>query len=164
MKDSRQFVCACTGGTYGPMHDGHKKVFDHALLIAEYLVVRIATDRYLDEFSKKNFRELISPYDERSGKVYEYLDHFYPDRFEILPLDSRENCTNCKFHNFTEAMVVGQDSQARAYKLNLKRRESGLYEVFIIGVPAKLSDNKERISSTDIRKGVITPEGRIITP
>lgn len=162
MKGSRMFACACTGGTYGPIHDGHKGLFDYAFLDSDNVVVRLTTDKYLTGISKKNLRDLIPPYDERFGKLYEYLNHSYRGRFEILPLDSRENCANCKFKNFTEAMVVGQDSLARAYKLNLIRRESGLYEVHIIGVPAKLSDNKERISSTDIRKKVITPEGRLI--
>jgi len=164
MKDSRLFVCGCTGGTYGPMHAGHEEVFYYAFLIVDNLLVRLTTDRYLDVFSKKNRRELIPPYDERFGKVNEYLNHYYPGRFEIVPLDSREDCANCEFRDVTKAMIVGQDSLTRAYKLNLRRRESGLYEVHIVGVPAKISANNERISSTDIRNGKITRRGRLVIP
>lgn len=162
MKDPRMFICACTGGTYGPLHEGHKKLFSYAFNLSDSVVVRLTTDRYIGEFSRKQFRELIQPYDERFGKLYEHLDQFYGGRFEILPLDGKEDCTSCKFRDLSEVMIVGQDSLAKAYKLNLRRRESGLYEVYIIGVPAELSDDRERISSTRIRAKEIDRKGKLL--
>jgi len=158
------WTCACTGGTYGPLHEGHKKVFRYAFLLAKNLAIRLTTDEYLSGISKKNLRELIPPYKERFETLCEYLNQLYRGRFEILPLDTREDCTKCVYGNETMAMVVGGDSLVKAHKINLRRRESGLFEVDILGVPAELSELGERISSTDIRKGKINREGRLIIP
>jgi pantetheine-phosphate adenylyltransferase len=164
MEGFNLWTCACTGGTYGPLHEGHKKVFRYAFSLAKNLAIRLTTDEYLSEISKKNLKELIPPYSKRFETLCEYLNQLYRGRFEILPLDTREDCMNCMYKDITMAMIAGEDSLAKAYRINLRRRESGLFEVDIFGVPAELSESGKRISSTDIRKGEINRKGRIIIP
>ncbi len=148
------FDYGCTGGTYGPLHDGHKKLFEIAFGICKFLVIRLTTDEYLKS-KQKPFAEKIPSYEKRLNELYNYLFEQYPFRFEILPLGYEEKCKSCEYGKLTKVLFVGDDSFEGACRLNEQRRADSLYELSIVVVPAARDRYGKRISSTRIRKGEI---------
>jgi cytidyltransferase-like protein len=162
MGSSRRFGFACTGGTFGPFHEGHEHLFYEAFQLSEHLFIRLTSDKYLAKYARKVAQHVIPSQLERFYALQKHLHEFYRGRFEILMLDEREECENCDFRDLTKAIICGQDSVGKAYALNLKRRESGLYEVKIIGVPVKRSRDQQRISSSRIRCHEIDARGELL--
>jgi pantetheine-phosphate adenylyltransferase len=156
----RLFKCACVGGTFSPFHRGHERLLKTAFRLSEYVVIKLTTDDYINAQLKIR-KELIQSYEKRKEKLEGILS-IYEGRFEIIPLDREEDCINCKYKDQTDSIITGQDCLQKAYKINLKRRASDLYEVYIIGVPHILADDGKRISSTRIRLGEIDEYGHLL--
>jgi pantetheine-phosphate adenylyltransferase len=146
------------------MHEGHKQLLRTASNCTGYLVVGLTTDHYLDQCSGKELRELIPGYGERHERLKAYIETIRRpgDSFRILPVEGPvDDCSSCRFGQYTRAIFTGEEP-AKVSAINTRRRASGLYEVRIEIVPRTLTQDGQRISSTRIRRGEITPEGKLL--
>jgi pantetheine-phosphate adenylyltransferase len=144
-------------GTFGPIHDGHRRLLSTALECGDEGVVvgltsdafaRGKRDRAVPDFARRRDRlvEELTGLDEwgRDVTVRE-ID----DRFDFAATDPE-----------LDAVVVSTESDDILATLNERRRENGLDPLVGVVVPVVRGANGERISSTRVVAGEIDEQGR----
>ncbi|ELY52941.1 phosphopantetheine adenylyltransferase [Natronolimnohabitans innermongolicus] len=148
-------------GTFGPIHDGHRTLFEHALRFGEDgLVVALTTDEFAVE-TRSTPREIPS-FDERRDAVADALaalDRWDRD-VEFRRLENEYGIAEDDPE--IDALVVSPETAPELEDVNDRRRERGLEPISGIVAPYVLADDGERISSTRIVAGEIDDRGRVL--
>ena len=144
-------------GTFGPLHDGHRKLLATALECGDEGVVvgltsdafaRGKRDRPVPDFTERRDRlvDALTALDEwdRTVTVRE-ID----DEFDFAATDPT-----------LDAVVVSTESDDELADLNERRREGGFDPLVGVVVPVVRSEDGERISSTRVVRGEIDERGR----
>jgi len=157
------------GGTFDPVHDGHRALFERAFELGDVTVgltsdeLAPATrhvDRYVRSFEERR-RELLAE--------LESIAESYDREFEVRKL---EDPTGIATEPQFGALVVSPETVDGGERINEIRRERGLDPLQIEVVEHVPAEDGKRISSTRIvqgeidRHGNVTPdrEGRGLTP
>jgi pantetheine-phosphate adenylyltransferase len=149
------------GGTFDPVHDGHRALFDRAFELGD-VTVGLTSDDLAAETRKVPRR--VRPFEERRDDVNAELDALageYGRSYRIRRLDEPTGiATEAGF----DAIVVSPETRAGAERINEIREARGLGPLRIEVVDHVPADDGERISSTRIvrgeidRHGTLTPE------
>lgn len=146
------------GGTFDPLHDGHKRLLDRSFSIAGpsgYVVIGLTTDTYAS-------RKLhpIRPFPVRKDDLEQYIrSGNYTARWLIEPLDDRfGSAVSADF----DAIVVSEETLPVAVEINTIRKENNRKKVDIHQISCVLADDGHWISSTRIYRGEIDVHGHIL--
>ena len=144
-------------GTFGPLHDGHRKLLATALECGDEGVVvgltsdafaRGKRDRPVPDFTERRDRlvDALTALDEwdRTVTVRE-ID----DEFDFAATDPT-----------LDAVIVSTESDDELADLNERRREGGFDPLVGVVVPVVRGEDGERISSTRVVRGEIDAHGR----
>lgn len=146
------------GGTFDPLHDGHKRLISRSFEIAgkEGSVVIGLTS---DTFASKKIHP-IRTFEKRKNDLVEYIaENTYTAKWIIEPLQDRYgSATDADF----DAIVVSEETLAVAVEINKLRREKGRTKVDIHQISCVLADDGRWISSTRIYKGEIDIHGHML--
>jgi pantetheine-phosphate adenylyltransferase len=145
------------GGTFDPIHDGHRDLFDRAFQLGDVTVGLTSDDlatrtrdheRHVRAFAerKRGLRGELEGFAERHGRD-----------FEIRKLDSP---TGVATEDPFDVLVVSPETRGGGERINEIRRESGLDPLRIEVVPHRRAEDGELISSTRIVRGEIDEHGR----
>ncbi|WP_090379721.1 phosphopantetheine adenylyltransferase [Natronobacterium texcoconense] len=144
-------------GTFGPVHDGHRQLFEHALRFGDDGVVVGLTS---DEFATETRSRSVPPYDERRetvSKVIGELDDW--DRaVTIRPLESEYAIV--RDEPSIDGLVVSPETAPALEEINERRREREFDPLTGIVAPYVLAEDGKRISSTRVVAGEIDERGR----
>ncbi len=145
-------------GTFGPLHDGHRTLFEHALRFGDDgVVVALTSDEFAAE-TRTQPRE-IPAFDDRVRQVTDAIDDIdeWDRDVEIRELTGEYGIAEDDPE--IDALVVSPETAPELEAINDRRRERGLDPLTGIVAPYVLADDGERISSTRIVAGEVDEHG-----
>ncbi|ADB61941.1 cytidyltransferase-related domain protein [Haloterrigena turkmenica DSM 5511] len=148
-------------GTFGPLHDGHRTLFEHALRFGEDDVVVALTSDDLAVETRHEPRPIPS-FDERVAAVTDAIAEIdaWDREVEFRELTSEYDIA--EDDPSIDALVVSPETAPELEAINDRRRDRDLEPISGIVAPYVLADDGERISSTRIVKGEIDEHGKLI--
>ncbi len=151
---SRKYRVA-VGGTFEPLHEGHKRLIDKAVeLGGKDITIGVTSDR----MARQRIRSVL-PFVIRAENVRWYVRRKYG--FDPYVVEITTPYGKTLDYDF-EYLVVSPETYEMAKRINEKRREMGKKEIKIVRVDFVLAEDNEPISATRIKKGLIDRYGRII--
>ncbi|WOF16418.1 phosphopantetheine adenylyltransferase [Methanoplanus sp. FWC-SCC4] len=146
------------GGTFDPLHDGHRKLLARSFEIAGKdgsVIIGLSGDEFANRKSHP-----IHPFEKRKGALVEFLNLEFPgSAWNIEMLSDRFGSTLDK--DF-DAIVVSEETFKTAMEINKIRKEKGMKKVDIHQITCVLAEDGRWISSTRIWKGEIDTHGSLL--
>lgn len=154
----RQFKKVAVGGTFDELHRGHKTLLLKAFEVGDHVVIGLSSDALVKKMNKPH---ITAAYAERLQNLEAFLkDLALLSRTEIVALEDAYGTSVTDPH--LEALVVSEETERTALKINELRRKSALFPLAVITVSMVPSQNCTPISTTRIRKGEMDREGRLL--
>ena len=150
--NSKKYDKVAVGGTFDKFHDGHKKLLSTAFEIGNTIEIGVTSDAF------GGLKGDIDSCEERMGN----LKSFFSDRsnFIVIPLEDPYGTTI--YDADFEAIVVTEETEPTAVKINEIRISKGMKPLDIVVVSFVLAYDGNPISSTRIRSGEINNRGYLI--
>jgi pantetheine-phosphate adenylyltransferase len=146
------------GGTFDPLHDGHRALFERAFELGD-VTVGLTSDELAPE--TRHEPRPVRPFDERRAALEAELEPLAAvdgREFEVRKL---EEPTGIATEPGFDAIVVSPETRAGAERINGIRGERGLDPLRIEIVDHVPAEDGERISSTRIARGEIDRHGNL---
>ncbi|MFP8954261.1 phosphopantetheine adenylyltransferase [Natrialbaceae archaeon A-arb3/5] len=147
------------GGTFDPVHDGHRKLFERAFELGD-VTVGLTSDELAPQ--TRHVDRPISSFDERQAALRRELDPIATEHdreFEIRPL---EEPTGIATEPQFDYLVVSPETRDGGERINDLRREQGADPLEVVVVPHVEADDGDIISSTRIINGEIDEHGTVL--
>lgn len=146
------------GGTFDPLHDGHRKLLRRSFSLAGEkgeVIIGLTTDSFA---SGKKHR--VRPFDERKQHLVEFItENRFTATYQIEPLSDRYGPA---LHADFDALVVSEETAKVAMEINLLRQKQGKRKVDIHQIACVLAEDGRWISSTRIIRGEIDGRGKML--
>lgn len=154
----KKFETVVIGGTFDLFHSGHRALIMKAFEIGNCVLIGLCSDDFVKKLRKPHN---IASYAERLEDLKTFLkQNGVLERAEILPLNDPYGVTLSKKE--IDAIVVSEETEPRARKINEKRESMGMPPLQIITVRMVLSEDHYPISSTRIWFEEIDREGNLL--
>jgi pantetheine-phosphate adenylyltransferase len=148
------------GGTFDELHRGHKVLLMRAFEAGDHVLIGLCTDEFAKKLAKPH---ITASYDERLKDLSKFLfDLGVSGKAEIIPLSEPYGPSSTD--GTIDGLVVSQETESAANRINEQRMKSGLAKLKILTVNMVPSDNCRPISTTRIRRGEMDREGRLLKP
>lgn len=146
------------GGTFDPLHDGHKRLITRSFELAGKegrVTIGLTTDHFASRKSHP-----VKVYSVRKSLLEKYIKECgFSAPYEIEPLSDRYG--SAASEDF-DALVVSEETLPIAREINVMRHEKGKQKVDIHQITCVLAEDNRWISSTRIYKGEIDEHGRLL--
>lgn len=146
------------GGTFDPIHDGHRALFDRAFELGDVTVGLTSND--LAKTTRRDDRRVL-PYEDRKDVLDEELLGFareYDRAYEVRKL---QNPTGIATEPQFEVLIVSPETETGGKRINEIRRDRGIEPLDIVVVDHVYAEDGEIISSTRIVRGEIDEHGNL---
>jgi pantetheine-phosphate adenylyltransferase len=154
----RIFKTVAVGGTFDLFHQGHFELLSKAFEVGNKVIVGLSSDDFV---KKTNKGHKISSYEKRLEELHDFLKkNDVSDRAEIMTLNDTYGITLSDKR--LDALIVSEETEPVAHKINQKRKNLGLKKLSIVIVNMVLSEDNYPISSTRIWFGEIDREGHLL--
>jgi pantetheine-phosphate adenylyltransferase len=146
------------GGTFDPLHEGHKRLLTRSFELAGpsgAVVIGLTTD----EFASAKIHP-VRPFAERKKNLVKFIGEkgFTTPWFIEALSDRFGTALDTDF----DALVVSEETLPVASEINRLRRERGFRKVDIHQITCVLAEDGRWISSTRIYRGEIDGHGHLI--
>ncbi|KZX10842.1 phosphopantetheine adenylyltransferase [Methanobrevibacter oralis] len=147
--NSKKYKKVAVGGTFDKFHDGHKKLLSTAFEIGDHIEIGVTSNE---------FGGLKGDIDSCKERM-QNLKSFFSDKsnFHVVSLDDPYGTTI--YDEDIEAIVVSEETEPTAVKINEIRVSKGMKPLDIVVVSFVLAYDGTPISSTRIRRGEINQNG-----
>ena len=146
------------GGTFDPLHDGHKRLLSRSFELAGQ-TGRVVIGLTTDQFARRK-QHPVRPFREREQVLINFiLSSGFPAQWSIEPLD---NTYGSALDADFDALVVSEETLPAATEINRIRKEHGRRKVDIHQITCVLAEDGRWISGTRIYRGEIDEHGKII--
>jgi pantetheine-phosphate adenylyltransferase len=154
----RRFETVAVGGTFDLFHSGHRALLMKAFEVGNRVLIGLCSDDFVKKMRKPHG---IASYAKRLEELKNLLlKKGLLDRAEIMPLDDAYGITLSDKR--IDAIVVSEETEPRAHKINEKRKSMGMAPLPIVIVSMVLSEDHYPISSTRIWFEEIDREGHLL--
>ncbi|MFB6124335.1 MAG: phosphopantetheine adenylyltransferase [Halanaeroarchaeum sp.] len=146
------------GGTFDPIHDGHRKLFERAFELGDVTVGLTS-----DELAPKTRHEerYIRPFDEREAALVEELSTYADEHDRQFTVRKLTKPTGIASEAPYDALIVSPETKPGGERINEIRAERGLDPLDIVVVDHVRAEDGGIISSTRIVKGEIDEHGNL---
>jgi pantetheine-phosphate adenylyltransferase len=153
-----KFRKVAVGGTFDELHKGHRVLLVKAFEVGENVLIGLCTDDFVKKMGKPH---VTAPYEARLQELQAFLKNSgLSNKAEIIPLNDPYG--NTITDKCIEALVVSEETEKTAMKINQKRSEAQLPPLKIFTINMVPAENYKPISTTRIRKGEIDREGHLL--
>jgi pantetheine-phosphate adenylyltransferase len=146
------------GGTFDPLHDGHKRLISRSFELAGRagtVIIGLTTDAFASRKSHP-----VHGYSERKAALIDFIrEQGFVASYSIEPLKDRYGSA---IDEDFDALVVSEETIPIAHEINMQRRERGEHKVDIHQITCVLAEDGHWISSTRIYRGEIDDHGRLL--
>lgn len=145
------------GGTFDPIHDGHRRLFERAFERGDITVGLTS-----DDLARRTRHEerYVRPFEERRRDLDAELAELaerYDREYTIREL---EEPTGIAAEEDFDVLVVSPETENGGQRVNERRRERGLDPLEIDVVDHLVAEDGDIVSSTRIVRGEIDEHGR----
>lgn len=148
----------CIGGTFNPLHKGHKLLIDKAFEVAGKrgsVFIGITTGEITKEKSD------IKSFEKRKKAIEQYLhEKSFIERAVVKPITDKYGPS---VKDDFDSIVISPETRKTAEEINKKRKQKGKKPLEIIQIPFVLAEDGCPISSSRIRKHEIDENGRLLS-
>lgn len=144
------------GGTFDPVHDGHRRLFERAFELGD-VTVGLTSDELAPK--TRHVDRYVRTYDERKRDLEAELTSYaetYDREFEIRTL---EEPTGIATEPQFDYLIVSPETANGGKRINDLRRERGHDPLEVVVVPHVHAEDDDIISSTRIVRGEIDEHG-----
>ena len=146
------------GGTFDPLHDGHKRLLARSFEIAGpggHVVIGLTSDSFASHKTHP-----IHPFATRKADLEQYISStINSTQWDVEPLNDRYgSAIDADF----DALIVSEETLTVAIEINKLRREKGRKKVDIHQISCVLAEDGRWISSTRIYRGEIDVHGHLL--
>ena len=149
----KSYKKVAVGGTFDKFHYGHMKLLDIAFEIGSYVLIGVTSNDFA------GVKGRIDPCKVRMSNLRGLILSKHQN-YEIQELNDPYGTTI--YDETIDAIVVSEETEPTAFKINEIRREKGMKGLDIVTIHMVLAEDGKPISSTRIRKGEIDKKGIII--
>ncbi|MFB6234804.1 MAG: phosphopantetheine adenylyltransferase [Halopenitus sp.] len=146
------------GGTFDPIHDGHRQLFERAFELGD-VTVGLTSDELAEE--TRHVPRYVRPFEERKADLEAELSKYadkYDREFEVRELDEPTGiATEPEF----DALIVSPETKEGGKRINEIRTERGHDPLELEVVDHVEAEDGKRISSTRIVQGEIDEHGNV---
>jgi len=154
----KKFRKVAVGGTFDELHKGHRILLVKAFEVGETVLIGLCTDEFVKKMGKPH---VTAPYEARLKELQAFLKKSsLSGKAEIIPLNDPYGKTLTD--RCIEALVVSEETEKIAIKINQKRSEARLPPLTIVTISMVPAENYKPISTTRIRQGEIDREGHLL--
>jgi cytidyltransferase-like protein len=154
----KKFRKVAVGGTFDELHKGHRSLLVKAFEVGEKVLIGLCTDEFVEKMGKPH---ATASYETRLNELQAFLEKSnLIGKAEITPLNDPYGKTLTD--KCIGALVVSEETEKIALKINQKRSEKNLPPLTIITISMVPAENCEPISTTRIREGEIDREGHLL--
>ncbi|WP_327052320.1 phosphopantetheine adenylyltransferase [Halomicrococcus gelatinilyticus] len=146
------------GGTFDPVHDGHRALFERAFELGD-VTVGLTSDELAPK--TRHVDRYVRPYDERKADLEDELRSIaeeYDREFEVRRLDEP---TGIATEQQFDALIVSPETKDGGKRINDIREERGFDPLEIVVVGHVEAEDGDIISSTRIVEGEIDEHGNL---
>ncbi len=146
------------GGTFDPVHDGHRALFERAFTLGD-VTVGLTSDELAPK--TRHVDRYVRPFAERKRDLVAELDALaeeYDREYDIRELEEPTGiATEAKF----DVLIVSPETKDGGERINRIRQDRGVDPLQIEVVDHVPAEDGERISSTRIVQGEIDVHGNL---
>lgn len=149
------------GGTFDPIHDGHRALLRKALKLGDDAVVVGLTSDELAPKTRPKPRE-VRPFGKRREDLLDELETLneWGRDYRVERLEDPYGVAS-EDPEF-DALVVSPETEEGGERINEIRRERGYEPLEVVVVPHVMADDGKPISSTRVVEGVIDTSGNVL--
>jgi pantetheine-phosphate adenylyltransferase len=147
------------GGTFDPVHDGHRRLFERAFELGD-VTVGLTSDELAPK--SRDVDRHVRSFDERKDALAAELESIAADHNREFEIRMLESPTGIATEPQFDYLVVSPETREGGKRINEIRRENGHDPLEVVVVPHLVADDGDIISSTRIVTGEIDEHGTVI--
>ncbi len=144
------------GGTFDPLHEGHKRLIRKAFSISRKVVFGVTSDK----MARKRIRNVL-PFTLRVKNLKDYVKRVYGVDAEVVMIN---DCYGKTLEEDYDYLIVSPETYENARRINEKRIEMGKKPITVVMVDFVLAYDKRPVSATRIKYGEIDRFGFNLRP
>jgi pantetheine-phosphate adenylyltransferase len=146
------------GGTFDPVHDGHRALFERAFELGD-VTVGLTSDELAPKTRRKD--RYVRPFSERKADLEAELAPLADERGRAYDIETLEEPTGIATRPRFDALIVSPETENGGERINEIRREQGNDPLEIVIVDHLRAEDGDIISSTRIVNGEIDEYGNL---